>query len=183
MDNNFLIFDNFYNNVDQVREHALNQIFDIKGNYPGFRTIPEPVKQSQYLKTFFEGLINKKISYWPSEYNTSYQYTTEEDKTWIHHDKTEYAAVLFLTPYAPIDSGTGIYRHKKSGIYDCTQGEENDQDMNNWEQIAFAGNLYNRLIIYKASQYHRSVVPGFGNDKYTGRLFQTFFFNTQGYEQ
>jgi hypothetical protein len=61
MDNNFLIFDNFYNNVDQVREEALKQEFDVSGNYPGLRTSPEPAKQSEYLKTFFENLISKKI--------------------------------------------------------------------------------------------------------------------------
>jgi hypothetical protein len=183
MNNNFLIFDNFYNNVDQVREEALKQSFDIIGNYPGLRTSPEPAEQSEYLKTFFENLISKKISYWPSDYNTSYQYTTEDASTWIHHDKTEFAAVLYLTPDAPLESGTGIYRHKESGISDCTQGKEDDQDMNNWELLSFAGNLYNRLIIYRATQYHRSVLPGFGTDKHNGRLFQTFFFNTQGYEQ
>lgn len=181
MNNNFLIFDNFYNNVDQVRQLALEKDFNIKGNYPGFRTEPEPVEQSNYLKVFFENLLQKKIIYWPTEYNTSYQYTTEADSTWIHHDNTEYAAVVFLTPDAPVESGTGIYKHKISNIYDCSQGDETDTDMNNWDQIAFAGNIYNRLVVYKASQYHRSVLPGFGSDKYSGRLFQTFFFNTQGY--
>ncbi len=28
-----------------------------------------------------------------------------------------WAAVLYLTPNAPAESGTGIYRHKASGIY------------------------------------------------------------------
>ena len=33
-----LIIDNFYNNVDDVREFALSQEFGVKGNYPGQRT-------------------------------------------------------------------------------------------------------------------------------------------------
>ena len=33
-----IITDDFYQNVDSVREFALNQPFDVKGNYPGQRT-------------------------------------------------------------------------------------------------------------------------------------------------
>ena len=179
MNNSFLVIEDFYSNVDQVRQAALDLDFNVVGNYPGYRTQPEPEVQSQYLKTFFEGIIGKKITYWPTEYNTAYQYTTSEDKTWIHHDETEYAAVVYLTPDAPVESGTGIYRHKESKIHDASQGEVECTDMDNWEQIAFAGNVYNRLVIYKGSSYHRSVMAGFGNDKETGRLFQTFFFNTE----
>lgn len=184
--NSFLVFDNFYNNVNQVRKHALKLDFNVEGNYPGLRTSPEPFKQHKYLKNFFEEkIINKKITFWPLEYNTSYQYTTEEDKTWIHHDDTEWAGVLYLTPDAPIESGTGIYRHKKSKIYSWTPEDEIDynkseesRDLTLWEQIAFVGNIYNRLVLYKGNLYHRSVLPGFGNTKEEGRLFQTFFFNT-----
>ena len=35
-----IIIDNFYNNVDDVREFALQQDFNVDGNYPGHRTIP-----------------------------------------------------------------------------------------------------------------------------------------------
>ena len=34
-----IIIDNFYNNVDDVREFALQQNFNVDGNYPGHRTI------------------------------------------------------------------------------------------------------------------------------------------------
>ena len=151
MNNSFLVIEDFYSNVDQVRQAALDLDFNVVGNYPGYRSLSEPEAQSQYLKNFFEGIINKRITYWPTEYNTAYQYTTSEDKTWIHHDETEYAAVVYLTPDAPVESGTGIYRHKESKIHDASQGEVECTDMDNWEQIAFAGNVYNRLEIGRAS--------------------------------
>ena len=50
--------------------------------------------------------------------------------------------------------------------------------LNNWEQVDFIGNIFNRLVVYRGSLFHRSVLPGFGKDKEPGRLFQTFFFNT-----
>ena len=51
--------------------------------------------------------------------------------------------------------------------------------MTKWDQIAFVGNVYNRLVVYRGFLYHRSVLPGFGTDKNTGRLFQTFFFDSE----
>ena len=39
METQLLITDQFYNDVDAVREFALQQDFSVKGNYPGNRTI------------------------------------------------------------------------------------------------------------------------------------------------
>ena len=33
-----IICDNFYSNVDEVRDYALKQDFNVDGNYPGHRT-------------------------------------------------------------------------------------------------------------------------------------------------
>ena len=77
MDKNFFIIDNFYNNPDETRNFALAREFLTEGNYPGYRTGPEEDSQHAYLKQFFEeSVINKKINYWPKEYNTAYQVTT-----------------------------------------------------------------------------------------------------------
>ena len=185
METNIIVFDDFYTNVDQVRDHALQQNFYIYGNYPGVRTDPEPQNQHTYLKEFFESILNKEIVYWPTEYNTAYQYTTEEDTTWVHHDDTRWAGVLYLTPDAPIKSGTSFYRHAKTKVSIWTADSEVDYNksdeatnLDNWEQINFVGNVYNRLVLYNGFSYHRSLLPGFGKTKEDGRLFQTFFFNT-----
>jgi hypothetical protein len=42
------------------------------------------------------------------------------------------------------------------------------------------GNVYNRLILYRGTLYHRSMIPGFGDSVETGRLTQVFFFDTIG---
>ncbi len=179
----FLIVENFYNNPDEVRKWALEMEFNIQGNYPGVRTscIQDPWRAS--MKKHFESLLNKKITYWPEMYNGAFQVTTESDITWVHHDATTWACVVFLTPDAPIDAGTGVYRHKESKIFhhypdqiDYNEGGTTQED---WELVAHAGNIYNRAVIYHGDYYHRSIVPGFGTDKETGRLFQTFFFNAE----
>ena len=45
-----MIFDDFYNNVDQVREYALGLDFNVQGNYPGLRTKPEETKKAPAKK-------------------------------------------------------------------------------------------------------------------------------------
>ena len=52
------------------------------------------------------------------------------------------------------------------------------QDMTKWELTDYISNKFNRLILYDASMFHKSL-DYFGKDKYNGRLFQVFFFNTE----
>jgi len=40
------------------------------------------------------------------------------------------------------------------------------------------GNVFNRLIMYRADNYHVSL-DYFGKNMQDGRLFQVFFFNTE----
>lgn len=189
MKQTFLIFDDFYENPYAVRDRALQQTFHKTADYfPGRRTEIENPEQMMHLKQELESLIHKEITQFPTSYNTGYQYTIESDESWIHHDSTGWAGVLFLTPNAPIETGTGTFRHKKTqiGTWDGVTDSPSDfnrqrhlRDMSEWEATNLAGNVFNRLVLYNGHMYHRSIVPGFGTDKYTGRLFQTFFFDTE----
>lgn len=179
-----LIIDNFYSNPDEVREFALSLNFNVEGNYPGVRTSPILDEEwREHIKEYLESIINKRITVFPYEYNTAFQFTTETSETWVHHDAMSYAAVVYLTPDPDIDSGTGIYRHKQTGIMKHTEGERDfnneTTDPKDWELVAEAKNIYNRLVVYDSMYYHKSAVPGFGTDKNTGRLFQTFFFEAE----
>jgi len=183
----FTIIDNFYADPDLVRGYALSQTFDVTGNYPGVRTAP-CTNDGGYVDgmiSSMERITGKTINYFPlDEYNTSFQYTTETCKTWIHHDRMQFAAVVYLTPNAPLDSGTAIYKHRPTGImkHDASCPVDfNDFEKieSEWDIVAESKNIYNRLVIYDAMYYHRSVVPGFGTNQYDGRLFQTFFFGAE----
>ena len=187
------IIDDFYSDVDSVREFALQQDFSVRGNYPGPRTIPflnDSIKSTiqNVVKPFYGNVI-----YWSEEqYTGSYQYTTSRDRSWIHADQTTtWAGVLYLTPDAPLSSGTGLFKHKQSGITMAPKNEDgtyNDsllkelykdsKDMTKWELVDRLANKYNRLVLYRADHFHMSL-DYFGQDLYDGRLFQTFFFNTE----
>ena len=183
-----MIFENFYGNPLDVRNFALSQEFNVTGNFPGRRTKPMPEPFFSDTKKLFEKVLQKEISWWPEEYNTSFQYTTQNDETWIHYDPTNWAGVLYLTPNAPLESGTAIYMHKETGIsmlnrnnsYTDLNGKSEElNDLSKWNEIIRVSNVFNRLVMYRGEYYHRSVLPGFGDNQYNGRLFQTFFFNTK----
>jgi len=181
----FIIKDGFYANPDQVREWALQQEFKVSGNYPGLRTDVYPDPFFTNVKKEIEKIIHKKITNWPTTYNTAFQITTKDSHTWVHYDPTNWAAVCYMTPDAPRNTGTAIFRHKKTGKYKYEEGDTDWNDRKNkhvwedWEQLDYCANIYNRLVIYHGAFYHSSAIAGFGNGIEDGRLFQTFFFDTE----
>jgi|TARA_R110000803_G_scaffold90401_2_gene157709 hypothetical protein len=188
---NTLIIDDFYDNPNEVRDFALNQDFNVDGNYPGHRTISF---LDDGIKSTMQSLLNPfagKITGWGGDYSGSFQYTTSEDRSWIHSDSTTgWAAVLYLTPDAPISSGTGLFKHKQTGLCgwdDNIHTEEETSlsphmneanDYTKWELVDRLGNKFNRLVMYRSDNYHVSL-DYFGKDRYDGRLFQVFFFTTE----
>ena len=50
--------------------------------------------------------------------------------------------------------------------------------MTKWEMTTMIGNKFNRLILYRGNMFHSSL-DYFGSNKENGRLFQTFFFNSE----
>ena len=181
------VVDDFYADPDAIRNYALGKDFTVSGNYPGLRTEPESLEQSEYLKKYIQdNIMHTPITYWGREYNTAFQYTTAEDSTWVHHDETKWAGVLYLTPNPPLGSGTTLYSHAKTGIYehfpsqfDFNTSSEDAGDLSRWNKEIEVENRYNRLVIYNGMIYHRSTNAGFGTGPHDGRLFQTFFFDTE----
>jgi len=196
MDTSIIITENFYNNPHEVRQHALNQEYKVRGNYPGLRTV-------SFLNDSMKHAINSIISphagnvtWWggegPENYTGCYQLTTAADRTWIHADHTtKWAGVLYLTPGAPHTGGTGLFRHKKTGWFKqpvLPNGEPDNesiskissefQDYTKWDLFDVVGNRFNRLVMYRGDYYHASL-DYFGKDLQDGRLFQVFFFNTE----
>jgi hypothetical protein len=187
MNRNVIIVDNFYTNVMGTRDFILTQDFPVKGNYPGGRTKSYATDQ---IKDTFEKIIGKKITYFstePTSYNGAFQYTTKDMVSWIHRDATDYAALIYLTPNAPVDSGTGFFRHIETGLEEVEYNTPKDiqkqldtdsNKMDKWEMVDYVGNKFNRLVLFRGTRSHRSM-KYFGDTKHDGRLFQVFFFNVE----
>lgn len=179
------VVDNFYSNVDSIREYASSLDFSVKGNFPGGRTEPYGEKDRKILKNIVQKCIDKKIVFWPGVYNTAFQYTKGIDETWIHHDSvTNYAGVVYLTPNPPIDTGTSFFMHKQTGYRkhkssNLVDFNKIDSHNGDWVEVDRIGNVYNRAIFYDANLYHCSTAGGFGKTLDNGRLTQTFFFDAE----
>jgi len=190
---NTLIIDGFYSNPYEVRDFALSQEFGVKGNYPGQRTksfANDNIKE--YINSFIRPTTGE-ITYWSEdEYNGAYQYTTQYERSWIHADSTTtWAALVYLTPDAPLSGGTGLFRHKRTGLSQVPKFDNGDidrnlldevyvdaQDLTKWDMTDRLANKFNRMVLYRGDLFHMSL-DYFGTNKDNGRLFQTFFFSTE----
>lgn len=180
MNLDLMIIDNFYTNPDAVRAFALAQEFSVTGNYPGKRTRSF---LTQDVKDCIQHWMNVvgKITNWQEEsgYTGAFQSAIATDKTWIHSDcYNTWAGVCYLSPDAPHTAGTALYRHKESGEYRSHENIHEGSDYTKWDRIDIVGNKYNRLVLYRGDLFHASL-DYFGKDLYDGRLFQTFFFDTE----
>jgi hypothetical protein len=187
-----LIIDNFYNNPMETREYILEQNFTIRGNYPGQRTVSHATEEIKNMIQRWVLPFGGKITRFPMEktdnnYNGAFQYSTSRDRSWIHTDSwNNWAGVLYLTPNAPITSGTGLYKYKDGTRLDQEQklkGNETElsqhsQDVTKWELVDQVGNIFNRLVLFNANHFHSSM-DYFGTNKRDGRLTQVFFFSTE----
>lgn len=157
-----IIVDNFLEKPDVVRQSALGLDFSAIGPYPGVRSDRADEDYERYVTEKLEKLLNLKIKEFKQD-SFRFQLCLEDAESWVHMDETDWAAILYLTPNAPYESGTGLY---------VDTG-------NDFKLVTGIGNIYNRLVIYPGKAFHQSILPGFGKSKETGRLTQVFFFNTE----
>lgn len=183
MRTNIIVVDDFYNDGNKIRNFALSQNFDVRGNFPGFRT-------KEFLWKDVEDTIKKIVSPFTGnfigfskQYSGSFQIATAKDRTWIHADNgNKWAGVCYLTPNAPHTGGTGLFRHKETGAsssFSIPKGQNIESyDYTKWDLVDTVGNKFNRLVLYRGDLFHASL-DYFGKDHNDGRLFQLFFFDTE----
>lgn len=182
-----VVVDNFYDNVNDVRALALAQNFAPDLRYhKGKRTSTKFIAPG--TKQLFESLLGKKIVKWAEfEYNGIFQYCTAEDPLVYHSDVQSYAAAVYLTPDAPVETGTSFYRSKKYptvrkvGVSDLNYEnvfEGGFYDKTKFELVDTVGNVYNRLVMWDARLIH-SASQYFGTNKDNSRLFHLFFFDVE----
>ena len=192
---NLIVIDNFYKNPDEIRHYALSLKYENPENHGavGYRC-EQGRKIQEGTKELFEKLLHKSIpngnnvGEWSYSTNGCFQWCNANIPIVYHADSQEYAAILYLTPDAPPNTGTSFLRHKKYKIRnnkifhkpDWYESElkykEPHLDKTQWETVDSAGNVYNRLVIFNARNIH-AVTEYFGENIENSRLFQLFFFN------
>lgn len=191
-----IVVEDFYDKPDLVREYAMAQEFSPNlQHHKGDRTQEKTIFEG--TQGFFEGILHKRITHWNDHlYNGVFQYCVAEDSLVYHSDHQSYAAVIFLTPDAPVECGTSFYKSKHNGLMhaptqaDCDRtGKSMDQlteemfagnyyDSTRWEKVDVIGNVYNRMVIWDAQKIHAASAY-FGNRMDNSRLFHMFFFDAE----
>jgi glycosyltransferase involved in cell wall biosynthesis len=177
------VIDNFYINPDEIRNFALTKV-EYKQDlnwYKGYRSTTS--YHPPGIVNAFEKVINQPIKSFPiGTVNGCFQIMVASDTQVYHYDEQQWAAMIYLSPNAPPESGTrlhksrqGIFRHSTdAGINEYFSGDF--YDSTKWDVVDCAANFYNRLVIMDAKCVH-SAGPYFGKDFDTGRLTHLFFFD------
>jgi hypothetical protein len=196
------IVENFYTDANAIRTFALSQKYQFRHQmakdagyvFPGGRT----KDLSLINKPLFDKVCTKIISvFHNAEHDhmrwlltTSFQYVgAEYGRGVIHTDSnTVFAAVLYLTPDAPLESGTSLF--KPNNTFDEAKYQAalkaNDKRFaegqiamdtgyhSMFNEIVNVKNVYNTLILYEGRHYH-AANAFFGSTLKNARLAQVFF--------
>jgi len=172
------VVDNFYADPYAVREFALQQEFKPQKEYfKGSRSVEQFSLPG--TKQAFEKIMGIKIREWQSHGMCGrFQFCTAEDDLVYHYDGQTWAAMLYLTPDAPYNTGTSLYASKNTGSRygssDAFTGGFYDETK--FDLVDSVGNVFNRLFIFDAQNIH-AASKYFGQTKEDSRLFHIFFFD------
>ncbi len=195
------VIDNFFDDPDAVRQFALSQEFDSpRGSYPGYRS--EQI--ADINPRLYNSLNSRVLSLFFDQYKdaldivveSQFQYIPERfEGGWVHQDvdvnQRNLAGVIYLSPNAPLDAGTSIYRQVTEPDYEDLRlrnefyhlGEISDIEKyrqarnrfnSNYEKTLEIKNVYNRCIVYDCLEFHKESAF-FGNTKDDARLTIVFF--------
>jgi hypothetical protein len=180
-----IVADHFYEDPDAVRAFALAQDFREnikyhKGKRTGNRFLFPGIKEK------IQALMGMEITTWEGYgVNGCFQICVAGDPVVYHYDTQQYAGVVYLTPDAPLDTGTQLLRSKGTGEMKQTRSEDYGKifprghlDGTQFDVVDTVGNRYNRLVIWDAQNFHCAQAY-FGTSLENGRLFQLFFFDVQ----
>lgn len=197
------IINDFYDDPDAIRQYALGQAYqfltdrpDAQYVYPGARTKDIVDLDQQLHATICKKLISvfhiqeHDLMRWAI--STNFQSVSKQyGRGVIHTDSnTIFAGVLFLTPDAPLDSGTSLFKHNKSFTYKKYREALRQNDvlfrsgsvaMNTdyhsmFDEVLRVNNVYNSLVIYEGDTFH-AANTFFGDTLADSRLTQVFFIN------
>jgi hypothetical protein len=197
------VIENFYEEPDAIRKFALAQEYtfcherqNLEYVYPGGRTKDlfdlDANLHEQICKKLVSIFHNSEYDYMRWAISTNFQSVTEEYKDGVIHTDTNtiFAAVLYLTPDAPLNSGTSLFKPNKSFDEEAYEKALKDNDVrfksgeivmdtsyhSMFDEIVRVNNVYNTLILYEGRHYH-AANQFFGNTIADSRLAQVFFIN------
>lgn len=196
-----IVIDGFYEDPDPVREFAIRQDYSpyaygwwttvAWGNDSDPSVKPTRLASDDSMRKLGE-LTGSEIdiaswetgaSGWNGAFHYRRQTLVPAPSTIHNHVGDEnllgegWVGVVYLNPRPLSGSGSTIWRDRRTGY--CYSRELVDEfDPRNFELCLNVKNVYNRIVLCRASVFHRAE-PGFGFSQRSARLVQTFMFNVK----
>jgi hypothetical protein len=163
---NYTLIDEFFENVDNIREYALSLKYIKSTNDTGWKGFRTQLFDKNILEFIKLKLIEVDENFKNLNIRAYYHYSLDSTKNEVknfkeyrlHKDPSEWAGVIYLTPNPKENSGTTL--HNDDG-----------------EIIHNIENKYNRLIFYRGNILH-GVLDTFGDNLENSRLTITIFGDT-----
>lgn len=186
----YLVVDDFVSDPVAVRQSALDSGFGTWAPNKG------EVGSSLYTGMNFwgdHGPLLRSLSAavgLPVYPNSMFFRVTNEDTegAYVHSDREagDYTAIVYLSKHADEGSGTGFFRHKRSGLvcmpsfnelradpqfFDQLKAEMVSGDPEHWELLQFIPGRFNRALVFVAPLFHsRFPKHGYGSTNEDGRM-------------
>jgi hypothetical protein len=194
-DKDIIVVDDFYADPDAVRKFAINNLeFNPSNYHKGQRANQRFILEG--TKEKLEEIIGREIYNWNHDgyANGIFQFCTADQPIVFHIDSQMMAAMVYLTPDAPVSTGTAMYKSKTTGLRSFPDNTRNTKlyedtfkglsegynfyDSTQFEMVDTVGNVYNRLVIFNSSNIH-AATEYFGDNIKNSRFFHMFFFDVK----
>jgi hypothetical protein len=189
--------DDFYENPQDVYRKALEAEYYEPDGFTGRRS--KKVYHEAGVKQKLERCLGIKITRWDKDpemengvFYFGFSGGNDKEVPGVHSDSpyNDITALIYLTPGLPVDCGTSLWMHKKTGLCDPptpgatrrlhmkledlrNQFELESRQRNKWVETDRVGYRFNRLIAYPSGALH-SASKHFGDHLTNGRIYQTF---------
>lgn len=192
-----LVKDNFYDDPQKVVKAAKSAVYYEPENATGMRSTT--VYHEPGIKQKLEKILGIKINRWdvdPVLENGVFYHGFAKGKhkeiPGIHADypANDITVLIYLTPDLPVDCGTSLWQHKRTGVTDAItppvakklgmkmselheELEDDFRDRSKWIEVHRAGHQFNRMVAYPSGVFH-SATKHFGGNLKDGRIYQTY---------
>ena len=193
----YYIIDNFYPNINYVRELAVASVYELKSS--GYNWVGQSTKNKYFLPNF-ETYLTERLGFLLRKHNPMLNgffrrsYENDLPKVCAHTDTvtgsnikifdsnvTYFTGILYLSlpEYCKDKIGTYLYKHKPTGkmcvenYNDLIVSKKDAHDKNAWEITDSIEMVYNRLLLINADYFHN---PGdsFGDNEINCTYKQIF---------
>jgi hypothetical protein len=198
MHTTFLVVDDFLDNAEALREHALKLEYPpLQGQFPGRNSL-QRINIDGLTEAVSSLLGERLIAASPPQSHAKTRLTLAADKGRgkVHVDESHWSGILYLSREEDCRGGTEFFRHKRTGLdrfpfapEDLARGgfsshaeahraliEEDGTNDDSWELTMTIPMRFNRLLLLRPWLFH-TAGPGFGDRAENARLVYLMFFN------